>query len=85
MTGQPEVNILIRGTLDSEAKGNWTNLHPVIRQTGKGAFCVPQIPAPREWIGENGYIQVIQGAAKGLLFAVGGNIWRHHDQVLIVL
>lgn len=69
MTGQPEVNILIRGTLDTQAKGNWTNLHPVVNQKGKGSFCVPQIPAPREWVGQNGFIQVIQGGADVVLFA----------------
>ena len=69
-TGHPEVHILIRGTLDPTGEGNWTNLHPVIKQEGLGSFCKPAIKAPQEWVGKKGFVQVVQSGEDGLLFAV---------------
>ena len=69
-TGHPEVHILIRGTLDPTGEGNWTNLHPVVKQEGLGSFCEPAIKAPQEWVGEKGFLQVVQSGEDGLLFSV---------------
>lgn len=69
-TGHPEVHILIRGTLDPTGEGNWTNLHPVVKQEGLGSFCEPAIKAPQEWVGKKGFVQVVQSGEDGLLFAV---------------
>lgn len=69
-TGHPEVHILIRATLDPTGEGNWTNLHPVIKQEGLGSFCEPAIKAPQEWVGKKGFVQVVQSGEDGLLFAV---------------
>jgi len=41
VTSHPQVNILIRGTLDLTASRNWTNLFPIVAQYSIGAFCEP--------------------------------------------
>lgn len=70
MTTHPQVHFLIRGTLDPTALGNWTNLFPVVRQYNIGGFCEPLVPAPAEWVGKDGIIQVIQSGEDGLQFQV---------------
>lgn len=74
----PQVNILIRATLDPDATGNWTNLFPVVKQSGIGSFCEPLVPVPAAWVGKKGIIQVIQSGVDGLLYQVGAVLWRFH-------
>lgn len=48
----------------------WTSLTPVLNQTGVGEFCEPQIPAKKEWIGQDGVLQVVQHGPEGALYQV---------------
>jgi hypothetical protein len=73
-TLHPQANILFRGTLDTSASGNWTQLFPVIGQYGLGTFCEPNIEAPLSWVGFVGLIQVIEDAVDGMLYQVR---WFH--------
>lgn len=69
-TSHPQANILIRGTLDTSASGNWTDLFPVVGQYGLGNFCEPSVAAPAEWVGKKGLVQVVESSVDGLLFQV---------------
>ncbi|KAL2264180.1 hypothetical protein VTK26DRAFT_886 [Humicola hyalothermophila] len=64
----PQANWLIRGTLDPRADGNWTQLFPIVRQSGRGSFCEPVVAAPSEWAGQKGFIGIACNAPDGLLF-----------------
>jgi hypothetical protein len=68
--GHPQANWLIRATLDSRAAGNWTQLFPIVSQSGRGDFCQPAVTAPKEWVGKKGIISVACDAPDGLLFQV---------------
>lgn len=65
-------SILIRGSIGELGKAtNWTNLFPVVRQDGGGKFCEPLVPAPEEWAGVEGVVQVIESGEGGLSYQVG--------------
>ncbi|KAL2142918.1 hypothetical protein VTI28DRAFT_108 [Corynascus sepedonium] len=64
----PQANYLIRGTLDEKADGNWTQLFPIVQQSGRGAFCEPSVRAPRGWAGKKGFIAIACAAPDGMLY-----------------
>lgn len=68
--GHPQANWLFRGTLDETASGNWTQLFPIIMQSGLGLFCESAVPAPESWVGKQGVIGVVADAVDGLLYQV---------------
>jgi hypothetical protein len=75
LLAHPQANWLIRGTLDSTASGNWTQLFPIVMQSGHGNFCEPAVAAPAEWAGKKGIISTVCNAPDGLLFQV----CSHHE------
>jgi len=64
----PAADWLFRGTLDQKAPFNWTDLLPVVSETGLGQFCIPDIKAPTSWSGKQGLVQVIQHGPDGILY-----------------
>jgi hypothetical protein len=70
LLGHPQANWLIRATLDSRAAGNWTQLFPIVTQSGRGNFCQPAVTVPKDWAGKKGIISVACAAPDGLLFQV---------------
>lgn len=66
----PEADWLFRATLSQSEPFNWTNLLPVVRETGLGDFCIPDFKVPTEFIGHSGLLQIMQDAADGLLYQV---------------
>jgi len=66
----PQANWLFRATLNTQAPFNWTNLSPVISETGLGNFCLPTLSVPSSFAGQQGLIQVQQDAADGVLYQV---------------
>ncbi|KAL2270587.1 hypothetical protein VTJ83DRAFT_2771 [Remersonia thermophila] len=66
--GHPQATWLYRATLDPKGQGNWTQLFPIITQSGRGKLCEPQVTAPREWVGKKGFIGIACDAPDGLLF-----------------
>lgn len=70
LSTHPAADWLFRVTLDQKAPFNWTNLLPVISETGLGQFCLPALKAPSEFAGQSGLIQVIQKGPDGVLYQV---------------
>ena len=66
----PQANWLFRATLDQKEPFNWTNLLPVVDQTGLGDFCIPDFVAPTSFVGHTGLIQITQDAVDGSLYQV---------------
>lgn len=64
----PQADFLIRGTVDSQADGNWTQLYPIFTQSGQGSLCEPAVTAPKEWAGKKGFIGIACKAPDGFLF-----------------
>lgn len=71
LLGQPQANILIGATLDSHAASNWTQLLPIIKQSGRGNFCEPAVTVPKEWAGKKGFIGVVSKAPDAERYQVG--------------
>ena len=67
----PEAQWLYRATTDKQVPFNWTNILPVVQQSGLGDFCLPALTLPDSFSNHSGLIQVIQNAADGMLFQVG--------------
>ncbi|KAL0932325.1 gpi anchored protein [Colletotrichum truncatum] len=67
--GHPQTNWLFRATLDQTAGGNWTQVFPIVMQTGLGNFCEPQIAVPAEYAGKKGVIGVVAHSPDGLLYS----------------
>lgn len=65
-----QTNWLFRATLDETASGNWTQLFPIIQQSGIGKFCEKAVPAPESWVGKQGVLSVVANAPDGLLYQV---------------
>lgn len=76
LTAEEHANILIRATVGPLAVANWTNLFPVVAQSHSGAFCEPLVPAPEDWVGKDGVIQVIQNGEDGLSYQVSYGVFR---------
>lgn len=70
--GHPQANWLFRATLDTTASSNWTQIFPIVQQSGLGDFCEPSITAPEGWIGSRGVVGIVANAVDGLLFQVWG-------------
>lgn len=67
----PQANWLFRAMLGSDQNANnWTQLMPIVQQTGLGAFCEPAIAVPASWAGQQGIIGVVQDAPDGILYQV---------------
>src|SRR3954453_23335087 len=66
----PQAAWLFRATLSREAPLNWTNLLPVVTETGIGQFCLPDLGAPVEFAGHSGVVQVVQENDSDLLYQV---------------
>ncbi|OIW32867.1 hypothetical protein CONLIGDRAFT_558529, partial [Coniochaeta ligniaria NRRL 30616] len=66
--GHPQANWLFRGTLDETASSNWTQLFPIVQQSGLGLFCESAVPAPESWVGKQGVVGVVANAVDGLLY-----------------
>jgi hypothetical protein len=70
----PEADWLFRATLSQQEPFNWTNLLPVVHETGLGDFCIPDFKVPAEFTGQTGLLQIMQEAADGPLYQVWGAI-----------
>ncbi|KAK2053253.1 hypothetical protein LY76DRAFT_620049 [Colletotrichum caudatum] len=66
--GHPQSNWLFRATTDLTAAGGWTQLFPVVMQTGLGNFCEPQVVVPSNFTGKKGIINVVAHSPDGLLY-----------------
>lgn len=64
----PQSNFLYRATLDLTARSNWTELFPIVQQSGLGDRCEPSVPAPASWVGMKGIIGVVADGPDGILF-----------------
>jgi hypothetical protein len=71
--GHSQANWLFRGTLDQTGSSNWTQLFPIVQQSGLGMFCETAIPAPASWAGKQGVIGVVANAPDGLLYQVSSS------------
>ena len=67
----PQANWLFRATLSQSAPFNWSNLLPVVSETGIGEFCVPDLSTPLDFAGRAGIVQVVQMADDGVAYQVG--------------
>ncbi|KAH8898399.1 hypothetical protein GQ53DRAFT_742459 [Thozetella sp. PMI_491] len=68
LLGHPQGNWLYRATLDQKASGNWTQLFPIVMQSGLGLFCETSVTAPSSWVGQKGVVSVVVDAPDGLLY-----------------
>ncbi|KAK1546030.1 hypothetical protein CPAR01_03532 [Colletotrichum paranaense] len=66
--GHPQTNWLFRATLDQTAASGWTQLFPIVMQTGLGNFCEPKVVAPGNWTGKRGVVSVVAHSPDGLLY-----------------
>ena len=68
--GHPQGNWLYRASLDQKAGGNWTQLFPIVQQSGLGAFCEPSIAVNPSWAGKQGILGVVVDTQDGILYQV---------------
>lgn len=66
--GHPQSNWLFRATLEDKAAGNWTQIFPIVQQTGIGNYCQVTVTAPKEWVGKKGVIGIVGNAPDGVLY-----------------
>lgn len=66
----PQSNWLLRATTDKTGEGNWTQIFPIVEQSGIGRMCQPVVTVPEDWEGEEGLIGVVANAEDGILFGV---------------
>lgn len=70
LSTHPASDWLFRATLDQKEPFNWTNLLPVVSETGLGQFCLPNLKAPDEFTGKTGLLQIVQHGPDGILYQV---------------
>lgn len=66
----PQSNWLYRVTTDSAGAGNWTQIYPIVQQSGLGSFCVPKVSVSDSWIGKKAVLSIVSNAPDGLLYQV---------------
>jgi len=70
-SSHPQADWLFRATLGKTATGtNWTDLLPVVSESGLGQFCEPSLSVPATWAGSSGIVQAIQHGDDGSLYQV---------------
>jgi hypothetical protein len=67
-----------RGTTDTKAPFNFTEIVPLVNTTGIGDFCLDHMKVPSDWAGKSGVIQVVDNSPDGILFQVRR---FHHGKV----
>ena len=74
ISGHPQANWLFRGASFGNGTvtqcSKWTQLFPIVQQSGFNAFCEPAVTVPAEWAGTKGVIGVVASAVDGLLYQV---------------
>lgn len=70
LSTHPQANWLFRATLSTQEPFNWTNILPIVSQSGLGNFCIPALSVPSNFVGQRGIIQVQQDAVDGVLYQV---------------
>lgn len=69
--GHPQANWLFRGaSVNGTSCTSWTQLFPIVQQSGLNGFCEPAITAPASWAGSKGVIGVVANAPDGFLYQV---------------
>ncbi|CAN8096970.1 unnamed protein product [Discula destructiva] len=66
--GHPTGNWLFRATLDQTASTNWSQIYPVVTQTGEGDYCQPAVAAPSGFAGQKGIFGMAVNGPDGLLY-----------------
>jgi len=67
----PQAYWLFRATLGTNQNTtSWTQLIPIVEQTGLGDYCEKSIAVPASWAGQQGIISVVQDAPDGILYQV---------------
>ncbi|KAJ2898602.1 uncharacterized protein MKZ38_003799 [Zalerion maritima] len=69
LNGHAQVTWIFRATLDQTASGNWTQIFPIVQQSGYNMFCEPEVTVPEEFVGKKGIIGIVSNAPDGLLYA----------------
>jgi hypothetical protein len=59
-----------RGTTDTMAPYNFTEIVPLVNSTGIGDFCLDNMRVPSDWAGKSGIIQVVDNSPDGILYQV---------------
>ena len=79
----PEANWLFRATMEEDAKGNWTNLLPVVSQTGLGNYCEKDLMLPSLWAGSRGVLQIVQHGPDSTLYQVSSRFVLENGKFLL--
>ncbi|KAF2668643.1 hypothetical protein BT63DRAFT_480035 [Microthyrium microscopicum] len=67
-SAHPTITFLYRATTDQTAMGSWQNLLNPVQVNGLGFNCNPLVPAPANFSGKTGLIQVIADSPDGILY-----------------
>lgn len=68
--GHPQASWLYRITTDETASSNWTQIYPIVQQSGLKYFCIPTITVPESYVGQTAVLSVVADAPDGLLYQV---------------
>lgn len=69
-SGHPQVSWLYRVSFDETASGNWTQIYPIVQQSGLNTYCAPSVTVPESWVGKTAVLSVVGDAPDGLLYQV---------------
>ncbi|KXL41470.1 hypothetical protein M433DRAFT_113244 [Acidomyces richmondensis BFW] len=64
----PQGEWIFRGSVDTEAPYNFSDVTPIVNTTGIGDFCLDYMSVPNEWAGKAGIIQVVDSSVDGMLY-----------------
>ncbi|KAK7743663.1 hypothetical protein SLS62_010532 [Diatrype stigma] len=69
-TSHPQSHWLYRITTGSAAAAteNWTQVYPIVLQSGINSYCQPAITIPEELIGQKAILSIVGTATDGLLY-----------------
>ena len=69
-TSHPQASWLFRVTTSTQEPFNWTNILPIVSQSGLGDFCISNLTVPDSFVGQQAIIQITQSAVDGDLYQV---------------
>ncbi|KAH8674326.1 hypothetical protein BX600DRAFT_228960 [Xylariales sp. PMI_506] len=68
LSAHPQMNYLYRITSDATGSGNWTQIFPIIQQTGLGDLCEPAVSVDSTWVGTTALLSVVGNGPDGILY-----------------
>ncbi|KAJ2974803.1 hypothetical protein NUW58_g8541 [Xylaria curta] len=80
----PQTNWLYRITTDAIVKNNWTQVYPIVQQSGPGDYCSKAVTIPSSYVGQKAILGIVASGIDGILYQVSRDCVPIHTHMHIL-